>query len=211
MQSLVEKLPEWAQALIYTLLGAVGGWGLFVIAFIDSSFGTLPVINDALVIALSLANPQRMVFYVTMATLGSVLGCLSIYYVARRVGEPALKKQKKATPERLERIRRWFERNEFLTIAIPAVMPPPTPFKVFILAAGVFQVRLPYFLGALVVGRSLRYFFWGFLAVWKGQEAVEFLRSNFLQVSAAAIGLILLLYIGMRVWQRYRGRRASSF
>ncbi|MEE9234189.1 MAG: VTT domain-containing protein [Candidatus Acidoferrales bacterium] len=207
VQSLLEKLPEWAQSLITTLLGSVGGFGLFAIAFFDSSFGTLPVINDALVIALSLANPENMIFYATMASLGSILGCLTIFYMARKGGEAVLRRQKHATPERIERIRRWYERNEFLTVAIPAVLPPPTPFKVFILAAGVFGVRLRPFLIALTLGRGLRYFFWGFLAVWKGEEAVEFLRTHFLQVSAAAVGVILVIYVTLRIVQRYRARR----
>ncbi|MFQ5723690.1 MAG: YqaA family protein [Terriglobia bacterium] len=203
----MEKLPGWAQSLIHSLLGTQAGAALFVIAYIDSSFGTLPVINDALVIAFSLANPENMVFYATMASLGSILGCLTIFTLARKGGEAVLRRHKQATPERIERIRRWYERNEFLTVAIPAVMPPPTPFKVFILAAGVFQVRLRSFLIALTLGRGLRYFLWGFLAVWKGEEAVEFLRTHFLQVSAAAVGVILVIYVTLRIVQRYRARR----
>lgn len=208
LQSLLEQLPGWAQSLVNTLINTGGGWGLLVIAYFDSSFGTLPVINDALVIALSLANPGGMVFYASMATLGSILGCLTIFYIARKGGEAVLRKR--ASPERIERIRRWYEKNEFLTVAIPAVMPPPTPFKVFVLAAGVFQVRLRYFVAALALGRGLRYFLWGFVAVQYGDRAVVFLRSYFLQVSAMAIGLILAGYLLTRVLERYRNRRPAS-
>lgn len=189
------------------MLGAAGGWGLLLIAFFDSSFGTLPVLNDLLVIWLSIQNPSRMVFYASMASIGSILGSLTIYYLARKGGEAVLRRHKQATPERIERIRRWYERNEFLTVAIPAVMPPPTPFKVFILAAGVFQVRLRYFLAALVLGRGLRYFLWGLLAITYGQRAVTYLRGNFLQVSGVAVGVILLGYLASRLWQRYRAQR----
>ncbi len=208
VNALLDKLPGWAQSLILTLLGTGGGWGLFVIAFIDSSFGTLPVINDALVIALSLANPSRMVFYASMATLGSILGCLTIFYIAHKGGEAVL--HRKASPEQIERIRRWYERNEFLTVAIPAVLPPPTPFKVFVLAAGAFQVRLKYFVAALAVGRGVRYFFWGFLAVHYGENAVTYLRSNYLQVSGIAVAVMLFGFLLMRLAERFRNRRQPA-
>lgn len=205
LEALLAKLPGWAQALIHGLLGAAGGWGLLVIAFIDSSFGTLPIINDALVIALSIANPSRMPFYASMATLGSILGCLTIFYIAHKGGEAVLRKR--ASQERIDRIRRWYERNEFLTVAIPAVMPPPTPFKVFVLAAGAFQVRVKYFLAALAVGRGVRYFLWGFLAVHYGDRSITYLRSNYLQVSGVAVGVILLAYLITRLVGWYRQRQ----
>lgn len=208
LQNLIEQLPGWLQSLVNGLLGFAGGWGLLVIAFFDSSFGTLPVVNDALVIALSIQNPERMGFYATMATVGSVLGCLTIFLLARKGGEVTLRRR--ASPEQIERIRRWYEKNEFLTVAIPAVTPPPTPFKIFVLAAGVFQVRLKYFVTAVAVGRGVRYFTWGFLAVHYGERAILFLRGNFLQVSGAAIVLILLGYLLMRVAERYRARRRAS-
>ncbi|MGH9804488.1 MAG: YqaA family protein [Candidatus Acidiferrales bacterium] len=207
-QAMVAKLPGWAQGAIAGLLGAGGGWGLFVIAFIDSSFGTLPIINDALVIALSLQNPAGMPFYAAMATLGSVLGCLTIFYLAHKGGEVAL--HKKMTPQQIERIRGWYEKNEFLTVAIPAVMPPPTPFKLFVLAAGVFQVRLRYFIAALTVGRGVRYFMWGFLTIHYGEQTIVFLRSNFLQVSGVVVAVMLAIYLVVRLRDRYRNRRGTA-
>jgi len=207
-QALLVKLPGWAQTLITSLLGAGGGWALLVIAFIDSSFGTLPVINDALVIALSLQNPAAMPFYATMATLGSVLGCLTIFYLAHKGGEVGLRK--KMSPQQIERIRGWYEKNEFLTVAIPAVMPPPTPFKLFVLAAGVFQVRVRYFVAALAIGRGVRYFTWGFLTIRYGEQTIVYLRSNFLQFSALVIAVMLSLYLALRVLERYRNRRRPA-
>lgn len=199
--ALPASTPGWVQSL----LGVLGGWGLLAIAFFDSSFGTLPILNDLLVIWLSMENPEKMAFYAGMASVGSILGCLTIFFLARKGGEVVLRK--KASPQQMERMRRWYERNEFLTVAIPAVMPPPTPFKAFVLAAGVFQVRLRYFLAALVLGRGLRYFLWGFLAVQFGEKAVQVLRNNYLQVSAAAVVLILVGYLLLRLGERYRARR----
>lgn len=208
LQALLDRLPGWAQKFITFVLGSVGGWGLFFIAFIDSSFGTLPVINDALVIALSLQNPERMPFYAFMATAGSVLGCLTLYFFARKGGEMALRK--KASPEKIERIRAWFDRNEFFAIAIPCVLPPPMPFKLFVLAAGVFQVRLRYFVVALTLGRGVRYFFWGFLAVRYGERSIAFLLDNYLQVSGVAVGVMLLGWLITRLASRYYNRRAAT-
>jgi membrane protein YqaA with SNARE-associated domain len=198
------NLPGWAQAL----LGTVGGWGLFVIAFIDSSFGSFPVINDLLVIWLSLQHPQRMVFYASMATLGSILGCVTIFFIAHKGGEVVL--HKKASPQQIERMRRWYERNEFLTVAVPAVMPPPTPFKVFVLAAGAFQVRFRYFIAALALGRGVRYFAWGFLAIHYGERTMVFLRSNFLELSGAIMALMLAGFLTYRLIERYRARRRPA-
>lgn len=198
------KLPGWVAGL----LGSAGGWALLVVAFVDSSFGSFPVINDLLVIWLSLQNPQGMVFYASMATLGSVLGCLTIFLLAHKGGEVALRK--KASPEQIERIRGWYERNEFLTVAIPAVLPPPTPFKLFVLAAGVFQVRVRYFLAALTVGRGVRYFMWGFLTIRYGERTMAFLRGNLLQFSAVIIGLMLAAFLLYRLLERHRARRRPA-
>jgi len=189
-------------------LGSAGGWALLVVAFVDSSFGSFPVINDLLVIWLTLQNPQGMVFYASMATLGSVLGCLTIFLLAHKGGEVALRK--KASPEQIERIRGWYERNEFLTVAIPAVLPPPTPFKLFVLAAGVFQVRVRYFLVALTVGRGVRYFMWGFLTIRYGERTITFLRGNLLQVSAGVLALMLAGFLLFRLVERYRARRRPA-
>lgn len=205
---MLAKLPGWAQALVTSLLGAGGGWGLLIVAFFDSSFGTLPVINDALVIALTLRNPSRMPFYAGMATLGSILGCLTIFYLAHKGGEVGLRK--KMSQQQIDRIRGWYERNEFLTVAIPALMPPPTPFKLFVLAAGVFQVRLRYFLAALAVGRGVRYFMWGFLTIQFGDKTIVYLRSNFLQISGIVIAVLLTGYLGLRLTERFRNRRPQA-
>ena len=154
----LDKLPPWLQSLV----GSLGGFGLFAAAFLDASFLSLPVINDILVIRLSIQNPAAMPFYAAMATLGSLAGCVVLYYLAKKGGEVMFRK--KVGP-RAERIRAWVERNAFLSIAVPSILPPPMPFKAFVLAAGVFQMPMRIFVVALVVGRGLRYFAEGILAV----------------------------------------------
>src|SRR6202165_6117353 len=122
-------LPHWLQATV----ASTGGLGLFLIAFLDSSVLTFPVINDLLLINLSVRYPARMPYYAAMATLGSVGGCLLLYYIARKGGEAMFRKN--AGP-RAERIQAWIKRNGFVSILLTALLPPPTPFKVFVIAAG---------------------------------------------------------------------------
>jgi membrane protein DedA with SNARE-associated domain len=97
-----------------------------------------------------------------------------------------------------------------LTIAIPAVLPPPTPFKVFIISAGVFQVRLRHFLTAIVLGRSIRYYLEGFLAIRYGEQALTYLRQNFLHVSLIAVLLVAAAFLIIRWLGRLRPSRTPA-
>ena len=183
---------------------------MFVIAFLDSSFLPLPVVNDILIVWLSW-NAEAWylwLFYATMATLGSVLGCLVIYFIGRKGGEVLLRERIKAG--QLGRIHDWLEQNEFLAVAIPSFLPPPTPFKLFVLAAGGFQVRLRYFVMALLVGRGSRYFLLGFLGYYFGQQFMAYLSAHFIKVSLIAAGLILVGYLLVRVAGRRSAQGASA-
>lgn len=186
------KLPEWLTSLVASL----GGVGLFAVAFLDSSILSFPIINDLLVIHLSIRNPVAMPYYAAMATLGSLAGSILLYHIARKGGEAYFRKH---TGGRGERIRQWLDRNAFLSVAIPSVLPPPMPFKAFVVAAGVFQIRKRVFVSALVVGRGFRYFAEGFLAVRYGDAAVRYLSENKLLFTAIIGGLILASYMVSRV------------
>ncbi len=188
----LEKFPHWMQALV----GSVGGLGLFAVAFLDSSVFTFPVINDLLVIHLALKHPARMPYYALMATLGSLSGCVFLYYLARKGGELAFHKHAGA---RAERIRGWVQRNGFLSVLIPAMLPPPTPFKLFVLAAGVFQVPLRSFTMALLIARGIRYFGEGYLAVRYGAETGRYLAEHKLQISLLILVVVLAVYLLLRL------------
>ena len=188
----LDKLPHWLQPLVASL----GGVGLFFVAFLDSSALSLPIINDLLVIHLSVRNPSLMPYYALMATLGSLAGCLLVYYLARKGGEVMFRKR---AGGRAERIRGWIRRNAFLTVAIPSMLPPPMPFKLFVAAAGVFQVPLRTFVIALVAGRGLRYTTVGILAVRFGAEAGRYVLENKLQFSLIVGGLVILSYLLSRL------------
>jgi membrane protein YqaA with SNARE-associated domain len=181
-------LPHWLQAVV----AATGGLGLFLIAFLDSSVLTFPVINDLLLIDLSIKNPARMPYYAAMATLGSVGGCLFLYYLARKGGEAMFRKH--AGP-RAQHIRAWIKRNGFLSILVTALLPPPTPFKVFVIAAGALEMPVRTFVLGLLVARGLRFYGEGLLAVRYGDQASHFLLTHKLEVTGATLGMVLILYL----------------
>ncbi len=184
----LNKLPRWLQHAVASL----GGAGIFVVAFLDSSVLSFPVINDLLVMGLSAQKPARMPYYALMATLGSLAGSILLYFLAKKGGEVMFRKR---AGTGAERIRQWVRRNGFLSVAVASVLPPPFPFKAFIVAAGVFQVPVKAFVFALVAGRGLRYFAEGFLAVRYGADAARYLLENKLQFSLVVAGGLLLGYL----------------
>jgi len=188
------KLSAW-KAKIVTFAGALGAPGLFLISFLDSSVLTFPVINDLLLIELSIQHPARMPAYAFMAASGSMLGCVLLYFIARKGGEAFF--HQKAGPRALA-IRHWVERNGFGGMLIAALLPPPTPFKVFVFAAGVFEVPLWSFASAISLARLIRYFGIGYLAVKYGKDALPMLERNKLAAAIALAVFALLSYLASR-------------
>ena len=180
----------WKQKIV-AFAGGLGAPGLFLISFLDSSVLTFPVINDLLLIELSFQRPTRMVLYAAMAMVGSTLGCILLYFLARKGGEAVF--HRKAGP-RGARIRRWVEKNGFAGMLVAALLPPPTPFKFFVLAAGVFEVPLLSFASAIALARAVRYFAIGFLAVRYGSQALPFLGQHKLAVATVVIVLVAVSY-----------------
>jgi membrane protein YqaA with SNARE-associated domain len=201
MDSLPSKihLPHWLQAIVAT----TGGLGLFLIAFLDSSFLTFPVINDLLVIDLSIRNPARMPYYAGMATLGSVAGCLLLYYLARKGGEAMFHKH---AGRRARHIHAWINRNGFVCILLTALLPPPTPFKVFVIAAGALEMPVRTFVLGLTFARGFRFFGEGYLAVRYGDQGTHFLLTHKLEVAGIALAVVLSLYLATRLAFRHPKR-----
>jgi len=191
---LPSKLTAWKLKIV-AFAGALGAPGLLLISFLDSSFLTFPVINDLLLIELSMQHPGRMPLYASMATLGSLLGCILLFLLARKAGEAAFHQQ---VGKRGHAIRYWIERNGFGGILAAAMLPPPTPFKFFVLAAGVFEVPLASFASAIGLARVIRYFAVGYLAVRYGANTLPFLASHKWQVALAVIVVVVLSYLASR-------------
>jgi membrane protein YqaA with SNARE-associated domain len=183
-------LSGWKQKIV-AFAGGLGAPGLFLISFLDSSVLTFPVINDLLLIDLAVQRPARMALYASMAALGSVLGCVLLYFLARKGGETLFRRKAGA---RAETIRHWVERNGFGGMLVAALLPPPTPFKFFVLAAGVFEVPLVSFASAIALARVFRYFGIGYLAVRYGSQALPYLGEHKLLVVSVVVVLVVVSY-----------------
>lgn len=185
------KLPHWLQKP----LAILGGGGIFIVAFLDSSVLSFPFVTDALVIESSIERPARMPYYCTMAAIGSLAGCVWLYLLAKKGGEAYFHRR---AGKGAQRIRRWVDRNAFVSTFVPAILPPPFPFKVFVLADGVFQVPLRTFVIALLVGRGLRYCVEGILAVRYGDTILRFAMSHETALTASVFVTLGILYVAGR-------------
>jgi membrane protein YqaA with SNARE-associated domain len=194
----VHKIVLWMQTVLVPMLGSPG---MFLVAFCDSSFLSLPEINDILIVTSSAAHPGRAWLYILMTTLGSVAGCTVLWDLGRRGGEAFL--VKRFGRVRVDQTRAAFKRYDVLALAIPALLPPPMPFKIFVLSAGVFGFPYKRFFVTLMVARGLRYAFWGVLGIVYGDEALAILQrlDGWFQARAAiilgamAVGTLLLAYV----------------
>ena len=183
---------------------AMGGPGLLIIGFLDSSFLSFPEVNDLLLVGMVMEHPHRLPYYAGMATLGSVLGCLTLYYIARKGGEAFLRKRFK--PHHVDRGMRLFQKYGLLVIVVPALLPPPAPFKIFVLLAGVAAIPAWQFVTAILVARGVRYFGEGLLAVWYGDRAFTFLHENAKAIGLSLAGTALVAGVIWIAWQRRRAR-----
>ena len=195
----MKSLIAWLYGLALTL----GGPGLFVIAFLDSSFVPLPQINDILVVLMVIERKALMPYYVAMATLGSVAGCYVIYYLAEKGGEKFLRKRLKAA--HMDHALGLYRRYGILTLVVPALMPPPMPFKLFVLMAGIAGVRRVPFLLAVAGARGLRYLALGWLALLYGDLAMSVMRTRGREV---ALWLVAVILLGVLAWVAWMRRRA---
>jgi membrane protein YqaA with SNARE-associated domain len=185
---------------LHTLAIGLGGPGLFVIAFLDASFLSLPQINDLLVVVMVTEHKDRMPYYAAMATFGSVAGCYVIYYLAQKGGEAFLKKRLK--PGHVERALSAYRRNGLMALMIPAILPPPAPFKLFVLAAGLARVRPAQFIIALTVARGARYVALGILAIYYGDAALELMRTHGRIVALVVVGLLVAGVVALWLLRR---------
>ena len=197
MKGIAIKIQNYFLALTAPL----GGWALLLIALFDSSFLSLPEVNDVLIITLSIKNPEKMLYYCTMTTLGSILGCLALFAVGRKGGQVLLRKR--FAQDKIEKVARWYARYGILAVMIPSILPPPTPFKIFVLFAGAFRVSVGKFIFAIAAGRGFRYFLEGFLAVKYGEAAKDYMHQNYPYIALGVVALIVVGALSYFVYRRY--------
>lgn len=193
-------------AWIWGLLQHLGIWGVFAIAFADSALLGMPV--DAIVAAYVYHDRGRLLFYVTLAALGSALGSIPLYLIGYAGGEKVLRKR--ISEERFQRIHRSFEQHEFWALMFPGMLPPPTPFKIFVLAAAVFEMRFRDFFAAIFAGRFVRFLVLSLLVLYFGPQIIGFMgdivRRHFAWLLGAIVG-------GVFVWllmRRNKSRKAAA-
>jgi membrane protein YqaA with SNARE-associated domain len=192
-------------AWIWALLHHLGIWGPFVITFADSALLGMPV--DAIVATYVYQDHKRMLFYVAMASLGSALGSVPLYVIGYFGGEKILRKR--ISEERFLRIHRSFEEHEFWALMFPGMLPPPMPFKIFVLGAAVFEMPFRDFLLAVFAGRFIRFLILSLLVLWFGPRIFDLignlLRQHFSWVMGAIAGGVLVWLI-MRKGRTRRSR-----
>lgn len=195
----MKKIVLWAQGVALSL----GGPGLFFIAFLDASVLSLPEINDILIVWMVTRHKERLLYYASMSTLGSLAGCLLLYWLAWKGGEAVLRRW--FHERSVERGMATFQRYGLLALLVPSILPPPAPFKVFVLLAGVARVPLKKFVGAILLGRGLRYFGEGLLAVWYGDAALTYIQEHGKEVALVAGVLVLVGGVAYFWWQSRKG------
>jgi membrane protein YqaA with SNARE-associated domain len=187
------------------LLQHLGIWGVFAIAFADSALLGMPV--DAIVATYVYQDRKRLLFYVVMASLGSALGSIPLYIIGYLGGEKVLRRR--ISEERFLQIHRSFEQHEFWALMFPGMMPPPMPFKIFVLGAAVFEMRFRDFLAAVFAGRFVRFLALALLTLWFGPQIVGVMGTVFRQHFSWVLGAIagaLMVWLLMR---RSRIRRKT--
>jgi membrane protein YqaA with SNARE-associated domain len=192
------RITAWLEAFALS----IGGPGLFVIAFLDSSFLSFPEINDLLIVLLVVRHPERMIYYATMATLGSIAGCLALYFVGRRGGQALVRRR--FSGGNFEWATSMMRRYGAMALIVPALLPPPAPFKIFVLLGGVANVPLRTFVLAIAVGRGVRYFGEGILAVLWGEQAINYIRQNGKTVAIILGVTVLVAGVAYYLWKRHR-------
>lgn len=181
---------------------AIGGPGLFLVAFLDASFLSLPEINDLLLIWMVSRHKSLVIYYCSMATLGSICGCLLLFSLGRRGGEALLRKR--FHERHIDRALELSQRYGALAIIVPALLPPPAPFKVFVLLAGVARVRLSTFVITVAIGRGLRFFGEGLLALWYGDLAIDWINTRGPSIALAMGFAALVGGVTYYVWKNRR-------
>ena len=204
-------MSDWLQALarqlghfIVTVPIYIAGPAMILIGALDSSLLSLPEVNDYLVVARCYTHPRTVFFFPMFAAAGSVLGCWLLYTILQRGGIALLHRRFKV--ERVERVERAYARFGILALAVPALLPPPLPFKIFVATAGALQFPRRKFLLTILIARSIRYYTEGVLAVYYGQRVLRFFKDNGLIIISVVAGICL---IGLAVYLLSgRGRKA---
>jgi membrane protein YqaA with SNARE-associated domain len=203
LADLLQKVMAW----LLPIAERLGAPGLAIIAFLDSSFLSLPQVGDALIVALTIQHPERWLLYSAATTIGSTAGCFVLYSIARRGGDAFLRRR--FSEEQIERGLGLFRRYGLLAVIVPAILPPPTPFKIFVLLAGLAGVRPVAFIVGIAIGRGFRFGGEGWLAYRYGAQATQYINDNLATASVIVAAVVLVLGVIVILFRRRRQARQA--
>ena len=208
MSDWLSAVAIWLEQYIISVPLYIAIPAMVLIASLDSSLLSLPEINDYLVVARCYKYPSAVFYFPLFAALGSVTGCLLLYTIMRRGGQALLRKRFK--PEQIKKVERAYERFGVFAIAIPAILPPPLPFKIFVATAGTLEYPRWKFLLTVMLARSFRYYVEGILAVFFGKQVLLFMKDNGLVIVSVVASLALIALVVYIIVNRLRRRRKAG-
>ncbi|HEY8187898.1 MAG TPA: VTT domain-containing protein [Pyrinomonadaceae bacterium] len=200
----LRPIGHWLERYVISLPIYYAAPAMVVVGALDSSLLSLPEINDYLVVGRCIKQPSAVFYFPLFAAIGSVIGCLLLYTIMRRGGQALLRRRFKR--ENIERVERAYARYGFLAIAIPALLPPPMPFKIFVATAGTLEYPRWKFLMTVMLARSFRYYVEGILAVFYGRRVLTFLRDDGLVVLSIVAAVAVLAFLVYAIINRRKPR-----
>jgi len=201
-------IAKWLETYVIGLPVYLAAPAMIIIGALDSSLLSLPEINDYLVVGRCYKTPSAAFYFPLFAAIGSVIGCNLLYSIMRRGGQSVLRKRFKV--ESIQKVERAYERFGFFAIGIPAILPPPLPFKIFVATAGTLEYPRWKFLLTVMVARSFRYYVEGILAVFYGKRVILFFKDNGLVIISVVASLVFIGLIIYLTVTRFRSRRSPE-
>lgn len=206
MKTLIHQITGGLGKLSHWLL-SFGPFGLLAIAFLDSVLVPIPGGVDAMLLLLTASRPSWMLIYVAAATIGSTAGCVGLYRISMRAGHRALNR---FSEKKQKRVKDLIDRYDVLSVLVASVLPPPFPFKLFVVSAGVFRLNLLRFTVAIAVGRTFRYLLEGYLAARYGEHAKEMLAQYYPAIGIGVAVLIVVFFVAKNLMRRGRNPEPVS-
>jgi membrane protein YqaA with SNARE-associated domain len=198
------NIVTWLEQFIIGVPMYVAAPSMIIIGALDSSLLSLPEINDYLVIMRCARDPKAVFYFPLFAAAGSVIGCMLLYTILRKGGQAVLRRRFRT--EHIERVERAYARFGFLALAVPALLPPPMPFKIFVATAGTLEYPRWRFMLTIMIARSLRYYIEGALAVFYGDQVMQFIKDY---GAPLLVIFILVAVIGLAIYF-IRHRRSAK-
>lgn len=205
MKALIHKITG-ALGQVSQFLISFGPFGLFAIAFLDSVMVPMPGGVDAVLLLLAAARPSWLLIYVAAATIGSTIGCVALYRLSQRAGKKALSK---FSASKQKRVKDLIDRYDVMSVLVASLLPPPFPFKLFVVSAGVFRLNLMRFTLAVAGGRTFRYLLLGFLAARYGDQAKELL-SRYYPAIGITLAVLIVVFFVAKALMRQSGKNEPS-